>query len=220
VKPSVARFLVRLYPRRWRERYDSELIALLEQTELTTSIAFDLLLGAIRERVREGSRVDLESTSALRELGRDFGVSLTATCLVYLSHWAFHSRFAPLASTLLTPGAFALVRSWMMLRVVIVASRRLWSAYRAAASGYASTAWEALRFTVGRWEFRVWILAMMITGTLDQAQQLQLLGVFSPILLLRFNSRAKLARNDQLIRLRHATRQRATPPQFPIGLLS
>ena len=45
----LARRLVRLYPRRWRERYEVEILALIEDTGLDRRRAMNLLLGAGRE---------------------------------------------------------------------------------------------------------------------------------------------------------------------------
>ncbi|MBX6353918.1 MAG: hypothetical protein IRZ10_11375 [Thermoflavifilum sp.] len=41
------RWLLRLYPRRWRERYEDEMLALLEQHTVTPATIADLLLGAL-----------------------------------------------------------------------------------------------------------------------------------------------------------------------------
>jgi len=40
-------WIIRLYPRGWRQRYEEEMIALLEQHTVTTATIFDLLLGAL-----------------------------------------------------------------------------------------------------------------------------------------------------------------------------
>jgi hypothetical protein len=45
------RWLIRLYPRRWRKRYGGELEAMLEQTSLTPRIMFDLVAGALDARL-------------------------------------------------------------------------------------------------------------------------------------------------------------------------
>jgi hypothetical protein len=45
----LARALVRLYPRRWRERYEAEMLALIDDTGLDARRAADLLYGAGRE---------------------------------------------------------------------------------------------------------------------------------------------------------------------------
>lgn len=41
------RWLLRLYPRIWRERYENEMLALLEDHKITPATFFDLLLGAL-----------------------------------------------------------------------------------------------------------------------------------------------------------------------------
>ena len=45
------RWLVRLYPRAWRERYGAEMSAMLEQMRLTPAAIIDLVAGAIDARV-------------------------------------------------------------------------------------------------------------------------------------------------------------------------
>jgi hypothetical protein len=40
------KWLVRLYPPRWRERYEKEFLAVLEEHRITPSIAFDVCRGA------------------------------------------------------------------------------------------------------------------------------------------------------------------------------
>jgi len=51
VKPAAARRWVRLYPRRWRERYGDELAAILEDLHPTRRPALDLLAGALDARL-------------------------------------------------------------------------------------------------------------------------------------------------------------------------
>ena len=46
---SLARRLVRLYPRRWRERYEAEMLALIEDTGLDRRRAVNVAFGAGRE---------------------------------------------------------------------------------------------------------------------------------------------------------------------------
>ncbi len=40
-------WLLRLYPRVWRERYEEEVLAVLEEHKITTATVFDLLVGAV-----------------------------------------------------------------------------------------------------------------------------------------------------------------------------
>lgn len=44
------RLLLRLYPRRWRERYEDELVALLDETGIGPREAADLVRGGVAER--------------------------------------------------------------------------------------------------------------------------------------------------------------------------
>jgi hypothetical protein len=41
------RWLVRLYPRAWRERYEEEFVAMLEQRPMSLADALDVVLGAL-----------------------------------------------------------------------------------------------------------------------------------------------------------------------------
>ncbi|RBY78821.1 hypothetical protein DQ238_12060 [Geodermatophilus sp. TF02-6] len=47
--------MVRLYPRRWRERYGAEFAELLAVTRLTPVVVLDVVRAAARERWRSGS---------------------------------------------------------------------------------------------------------------------------------------------------------------------
>jgi hypothetical protein len=44
-------WIVRLYPRKWRERYETEMCALLEQHASTLFTLLDLFLGALDARI-------------------------------------------------------------------------------------------------------------------------------------------------------------------------
>lgn len=44
-------WLLRFYPPKWRERYEAEFAALLEQSPATVSVIFDIVLGAIDARL-------------------------------------------------------------------------------------------------------------------------------------------------------------------------
>ena len=44
-------WILRCYPPRWRERYQEEIVALLEQHTITTKTLLDLLLGALDARL-------------------------------------------------------------------------------------------------------------------------------------------------------------------------
>jgi hypothetical protein len=51
-----ARVLVRLYPRQWRDRYETEMLALVEQSGLTWRASLDLVFGAARAWVENPPR--------------------------------------------------------------------------------------------------------------------------------------------------------------------
>lgn len=50
------RLLLRLYPRRWRERYGAELLELLESEPVTWRVRVDVVVAAVRERVHGSGR--------------------------------------------------------------------------------------------------------------------------------------------------------------------
>lgn len=61
---ATARRMVGLYPRRWRDRYETELLATVEQTRIGIRQIIDLLAGAVDARVsRDWSRTAASSTS-------------------------------------------------------------------------------------------------------------------------------------------------------------
>jgi hypothetical protein len=55
---SLATWLVTLYPRAWRLRYEEEMLAVLEQHHVTLLTVLDLLFGMIRARLDPQYRDD------------------------------------------------------------------------------------------------------------------------------------------------------------------
>lgn len=51
-----ARWLVRLYPRGWRERYEEEFLAMLEQRPMSLLDMLDVALGAVDARLNSQAR--------------------------------------------------------------------------------------------------------------------------------------------------------------------
>ena len=81
--------LLRLYPRRWRDRYESEMRALLEEHPVRPRTLTDLLAGALRARVEEEeSMARTRSANAARcsfcGKGRDQVTKLIAGPGVYI----------------------------------------------------------------------------------------------------------------------------------------
>ena len=54
------RWILRLYPRRWRDRYHDEVAEVLDATAPTFNVAADLLLGALDAHLRPQSAWDPE----------------------------------------------------------------------------------------------------------------------------------------------------------------
>jgi hypothetical protein len=67
---GAARFLVRLYPRAWRARYEDEILALVDETGLSFSELLDLTRGALVEHVRaaSGQLVEFLGTTSLERI--------------------------------------------------------------------------------------------------------------------------------------------------------
>lgn len=53
MRSLVARACLRLYPRRWRERYGAEVLGLVEDAEVRPPDLLDLALGGLRERAHD-----------------------------------------------------------------------------------------------------------------------------------------------------------------------
>ena len=53
MRSLVARACLRLYPRRWRERYGAEVLALVDDAEARPRDLLDLALGGLRERAND-----------------------------------------------------------------------------------------------------------------------------------------------------------------------
>ena len=86
MKTSVARRLVRLYPRAWRTRYEEEFFALLDaRGHLTLSDAFDVLRAALRERGRSLVRLAETEPADLRGLRRQAWLQLLGVASVALA---------------------------------------------------------------------------------------------------------------------------------------
>ena len=89
MNPRLARLLVRLYPRPWRERYGAEFEALLEDGSGGFGAAANVAWSALRERVRPARGRDLSQRSySFGEIAKEpsgfvpVWMSLTALALV------------------------------------------------------------------------------------------------------------------------------------------
>ncbi|GLV58970.1 hypothetical protein KDH_57980 [Dictyobacter sp. S3.2.2.5] len=86
-------WIIRLYPRQWRERYEEEMIALLEQHQVTPATLIDLMLGALDTRLDPyyRSRESLFGGLNLRSIALVFITMLSiVTFATYL--WAQETR--------------------------------------------------------------------------------------------------------------------------------
>jgi len=84
MKPSVARLLTRLYPRRWRERYSAEFEALLETSQGWRSAA-NVVWSALRERIITTGGNPMESfTTMMKRPSAFIPVAMSLTALAVL----------------------------------------------------------------------------------------------------------------------------------------
>ena len=70
---SLARALLRLYPRLWRQRYGDELAALLEEQPIRLRIVLDVVLGALSQRaspLTHGETAMRDSSGTVRYFAR------------------------------------------------------------------------------------------------------------------------------------------------------
>nr|BBH87361.1 hypothetical protein KTC_21120 [Thermosporothrix sp. COM3] len=86
--------LLRLYPRRWRERYEEEMIELLKQHHVTPITCFDLFLGAL------DARFDPHYKS---ERSLFPGGSLSMSVLVFISSFILYSVVLGTWQSLMNP---------------------------------------------------------------------------------------------------------------------
>jgi hypothetical protein len=85
VKPSVARLLTRLYPRRWRERYGAEFEALLETSGGGWRSAANVVGSALRERILPRGGNPMESfTTMMKRPSAFIPVAMSLTALAVL----------------------------------------------------------------------------------------------------------------------------------------
>jgi hypothetical protein len=63
MRPATVKFLIRLYPRAWRDRYGDEFAALLESDGSGGRSVADVVWAALRERVRPTWRVERDPLS-------------------------------------------------------------------------------------------------------------------------------------------------------------
>jgi hypothetical protein len=83
-------WILRLYPHAWRERYAAEMVALLEQHQITLWTVLDLLVGALDARLDPHYR-SLQPPHAgvrLQRSWKGIGSALTAFCFAFVA-WVF-----------------------------------------------------------------------------------------------------------------------------------
>jgi hypothetical protein len=82
----VARQLVRWYPRAWRERYEEEFVALLDETHGHSRVVTDLAVAAVEERARRFMTRTLGELGAtlVRKIGTLLGQLLLAWCVAWV----------------------------------------------------------------------------------------------------------------------------------------
>lgn len=64
MNPALARMLVRLYPRRWRQRYGDEFAAVLEDQPMKLRAVLDVVRGALAQRLAPADYGDTPMTDS------------------------------------------------------------------------------------------------------------------------------------------------------------
>lgn len=84
------RWLIRLYPRIWRERYEEEMRALLEEHKMTMATFFDLVFGAIDAHLNYDG--DLKGRSLMVNQKRSSIVMIFCSFVIYGLGWSLLQR--------------------------------------------------------------------------------------------------------------------------------
>lgn len=129
--PEIARWLVSRYPAAWRQRYEEEMLALLEESSLRVRDLFDLARGLIVERARAsfepGDRPRLTHvTVTLTVMVASVVVVLTPAIVGLLAK----ALFGPLPPLFADLGVLTL-----LFCAIVVGVRRLRVSTKAAAAG-------------------------------------------------------------------------------------
>lgn len=85
------RWLIRLYPRAWRERYEDEMLAVLEQHRITPSTVVDLLIGALDANLHYGELTE-DVTHMVNRL-RTGVVTIFCAYMLFGVGWGMLQRF-------------------------------------------------------------------------------------------------------------------------------
>jgi hypothetical protein len=106
MRKRIARLLVRLYPHKWRERYEAEMLDLLDQNGATVGQLFDILLAVTGEW--GAYHLVLRAVSVLAAVGGG-GALVAAVGAVVAS--ALHQQFAvlPLFQPVFSPSAHGML---------------------------------------------------------------------------------------------------------------
>jgi hypothetical protein len=208
-KSRLAPRLVRLYPRAWRERYEDEFLALLDQTPLTASIAVDLLVCAIRERVRATMHFDPQPVSRARELWRGGIITVVLVCGMsagswLVGSWLRESGYRDLLGQDRKIGWLLFLLPVIRACVVFIWRSVAW--YRATLALSVPMPEPSLRFALGPIEYYGWLAAVFATSVLVQTTAPSQPWLFSTpifwvVTWLRFATRTELARRDLLAQL-------------------
>jgi hypothetical protein len=112
-------WLVRLYPRAWRERYGDEFSALLREQRWSFGLLVDVLAGAIDARVEPQRSAARAPREALREAEGDkrmFARMMKLKCAGYGPQVTARDQWTSLAIQL--GGTVVLAATWMWLRAI------------------------------------------------------------------------------------------------------
>jgi len=163
---KLARILLRLYPRAWRDRYGAEFLALLDDARLSWWQVPDVVRAAGNERVRAAGRSlfgDLSERAMLRwRLTGRLAAWTAVAAVVVAAAWSagqwFVSEGAELPVRFRRGAAIAMAAAWIRLAVTFVLQ------VRAMARGG-----DVAPFGVGAAEATAWSVMALAWFTIQQA---------------------------------------------------
>jgi hypothetical protein len=115
-------WMLRLYPPAWRERYEAEMVALLEQHEITLWTVLDLFIGALDARLDPHYRqarqlLPMQGLQASWKWLASAGVAFWLSRFLWAGMW--DTRYpAPLASTIAIASIFFGILPFLLVLIV------------------------------------------------------------------------------------------------------
>jgi hypothetical protein len=116
-------WMLRLYPSAWRERYEAEMVALLEQHEITFWTVLDLLVGALDARLDPHYRrtlqlLPMQRLQASWKLLASAGIAFWLSLFLWAKMWDTVRYPDPLASSIAIVSIFFAILPFLLVVIV------------------------------------------------------------------------------------------------------